>query len=294
LLLPSTWLACAAPPVPAAAPVPRVTHEAAQVTAPTEMPSAAPAPATEVEPAAEVEPATARLDPHLMEDAPPRCPPEMTLVLESVCVDRWEGSLVELQAGGVDKPWSPYVSLAGATRPLRAVSETGRVPQGYISGDEAEQACRLSGKRLCSAREWGAACRGPHRTTYPYGATRMKHMCNDDGRKSHPVAEVTKRLGLPPDRMWYEGMEHPLINQLDNTLRKSGEREQCTNETGAFDMVGNLHEWIDDPNGTFRGGFYMDTQINGEGCDYATTAHSKGYHDYSTGFRCCTDADRVE
>jgi hypothetical protein len=59
-------------------------------------------------------------------------------------------------------------------------------------------------------------------------------------------------------------------------------------------MVGNLHEWIEDPEGTFRGGFYMDTLINGEGCDYATTAHSKKYHDYSTGFRCCMDADAVE
>ena len=59
-------------------------------------------------------------------------------------------------------------------------------------------------------------------------------------------------------------------------------------------MVGNLHEWIEDPRGTFRGGFYLDTRHNGEGCTYATTAHSVKYHDYSTGFRCCLDADTVE
>jgi hypothetical protein len=56
-------------------------------------------------------------------------------------------------------------------------------------------------------------------------------------------------------------------------------------------MVGNVHEWLDD--GAFHGGYYLDTKINREGCDYATTAHSAIYYDYSTGFRCCADADSV-
>jgi len=52
-------------------------------------------------------------------------------------------------------------------------------------------------------------------------------------------------------------------------------------------MVGNLHEWTADPNGSFKGGYYMDTHKNGDGCFYTTTAHGPSYHDYSTGFRCC-------
>ena len=55
-------------------------------------------------------------------------------------------------------------------------------------------------------------------------------------------------------------------------------------------MMGNLHEWTADPDGTFRGGFYVDTVINGPGCLYATTAHATSHWDYSTGFRCCADA----
>ena len=94
--------------------------------------------------------------------------------------------------------------------------------------------------------------------------------------------------------MWYDGMAHPLINQLPNTVTKTGERSGCTNEAGLFDMVGNLHEWIDDPEGTFRGGFFMDTIRNGEGCTYTTRAHDKTYYDYSTGFRCCKDPEPVE
>jgi len=227
-------------------------------------------------------------------DDPPRCPDEMTLVLDDVCVDRWESHLVQMLDGGVVNPWSPHKSLKGHKGLLRAESRSGVIPQGHISGYDAQKACQTAGKRLCAATEWEAACRGPQSTNYPYGPTRRKKVCNDDSRASHPVAEVSKRLGLPTDRMWYETMDHPLINQLKNTLRKTGERDACTNDYGAYDMVGNLHEWIDDPSGTFRGGFYMDTRVNGEGCNYATTAHSIKYHDYSTGFRCCMEADTVE
>jgi formylglycine-generating enzyme required for sulfatase activity len=58
---------------------------------------------------------------------------------------------------------------------------------------------------------------------------------------------------------------------------------------GAFDMMGNLHEWTADPAGTFRGGYYVDTERNGPGCLYVTTAHNSAHWDYSTGFRCCAD-----
>ena len=218
------------------------------------------------------------------------CPAEMALVGDRVCVDRWEASLIELLPDGGERPWSPYHKLDGRGARLRAVSRPGVVPQGYISGIQAAEACQAAAKRLCAADEWEAACRGPELTTYPYGDRRQGGVCNDGGRARHPVAEATQRLGLPEDRMWYEGMDQPLINQLEGTLRKTGELKGCTNAFGVFDMVGNLHEWIDDPDGTFRGGFYMDTKINGEGCDYQTTAHGRDYHDYSTGFRCCLDA----
>jgi hypothetical protein len=89
-------------------------------------------------------------------------------------------------------------------------------------------------------------------------------------------------------------MNNPLINQLPSSLLRTAERAECTNEYGVFDMVGNLHEWVDDASGTFRGGFYMDTSHNGDGCSYATRAHDFRYHDYSTGFRCCMDPERVE
>ena len=98
-----------------------------------------------------------------------------------------------------------------------------------------------------------------------------------------------KILGIPGDRLWRDGMNQPLINQLPDTLLPTGERAECTNAYGVYDMVGNVHEWADD--GAFHGGYYLDTKLNGEGCEYITTAHAKSYYDYSTGFRCCADVD---
>jgi len=84
-------------------------------------------------------------------------------------------------------------------------------------------------------------------------------------------------------------MNDPQLNQLPGTVALTGAFDQCSNGYGAFDMVGNLHEWTNDPTGTFRGGYYMDTRLNGDGCTYVTRGHDTSYHDYSTGFRCCAD-----
>src|SRR5687768_8335616 len=60
------------------------------------------------------------------------CPDGMANVADRYCVDRWEAS------------------LDGE----RAVSMPGVMPAGYVSGVQAARACKLSGKRLCSAAEW--------------------------------------------------------------------------------------------------------------------------------------------
>ncbi len=225
-----------------------------------------------------------------------RCPVDMSLVGGRVCVDRWEASLVHLvhdADGNHEQAMTPFESV-DKTAGYRAVSRPGVVPQGYISGVEAESACRASGKRLCTAGEWEQGCRGPSGSQFPYGNERRSHVCNDDVRAKHPVIEAVSAAGLPRDRTWKEGMNLPLINQLPDSLLPTGDRSECVTADGLYDMVGNLHEWVADADGTFRGGYYMDTTQNGDGCSYQTTAHDFDYHDYSTGFRCCADPDSIE
>ena len=74
----------------------------------------------------------------------------------------------------------------------------------------------------------------------------------------------------------------------DPLLRHTGATPDCKSEWGTdaiYDMVGNLDEWIDDPDGTFLGGFY--SRGTREGCDSRIEVHAYDYFDYSLGIRCC-------
>jgi hypothetical protein len=206
------------------------------------------------------------------------CPPGMVRV-EGFCVDRFEAFLVTWPDGD---PVSPYFHPDGVS--VAARSAEGAVPQGYIDGLSAEDACLAAGKRLCSDAEWLRACRGPGGSIYPYGDERVPGSCND-ARDEHPAVEY---FMTTDDWIWSE-LDHPCLNQLDDGLGATGSFPACLSDEGTFDMMGNLHEWTSAPEGTFRGGFYVDTVLNGEGCLYATTAHDVGHWDYSTGFRCCAD-----
>ena len=200
------------------------------------------------------------------------CPPGM-IRIDTFCIDRFEATI-----DGVSPYWNP------GNAPPPAHSRRGAVPQAYISGTQAAASCAAAGKRLCSDAEWLRACRGPAQTTYPYGNARMPGVCND-ARAVHPAVEY---FGTT-DPVIYSMLGHPCLDQLHDSLARAGANSGCVTAEGAFDMMGNLHEWTADPAGTFRGGFYVDTVINGDGCLYATTAHNTAYWDYSTGFRCCAD-----
>jgi sulfatase modifying factor 1 len=205
------------------------------------------------------------------------CPNSMARV-DSSCVDKYEASLVQIDETGKESPFSPYEAPNGHN--VRAVSREGVVPQAHISMVEAKRACNASGKRLCRAPEWKTACKGPEATRYPYGDNRVPGACVDTNRTS-PMAT------LHQGEHSAQTMNDPLANQQENTLAPTGSAAACTNGYGVHDMVGNVHEWTDD--GSFRGGYYLDTSENGEGCEYRTTAHAPAYYDYSTGFRCCAD-----
>ena len=205
------------------------------------------------------------------------CPAGMARI-DAFCIDRWEAALV----GADGKGFPPYRNPG--TTPVVAVSAPGLVPQGYINQTQATAACVAAGKRLCTDSEWLRACQGAAGTTYPYGATRMPGVCND-ARTCHPAVQFFESS----DTSVFSMIGHSCLDQLPDGLARTGSHPGCVSADGIFDLMGNLHEWTADPAGTFRGGFYVDTTINGNGCLYRTTAHDVSHWDYSTGFRCCAD-----
>lgn len=198
----------------------------------------------------------------------------------TMCIDQYEAALVEIMSDGSERSWSPYFNPG--QKMVRAVSIAQAIPQGYISGDQAQAACVNAGKRLCTSQEWLSACQGAQGWTYPYGATLMPGTCHD-ARAKHPVVEYFNST----DPSIWSKLGHPCINQQADTVLRGNAKPGCVSPAGAFHMMGNLHEWVADASGTFRGGFYADTSRNGPGCLYKTTAHNRQHWDYSTGFRCC-------
>jgi formylglycine-generating enzyme len=252
----------------------------------------------------------------------PRCPPDMVRVEKRFCVDRLEAILLDARTG---ERLSPYYSPSRKTAlytakiwsekrlsvgdakaratPLpelpawqrerdpepKAVSRKGMTPNGYVNGLEAADACKRSGKRLCTLEEWQTACRGESKQQFPYGEKYEQGKCNVF-RQAHPGAILHDDVTT--------GHTDPRLNEVtfkgEPLLRKTGETASCRSvweNDGAFDMVGNLDEWVQDERGAFAGGFFSRNAR--EGCERFTRAHPNSYADYSTGVRCCADLPRV-
>jgi hypothetical protein len=245
-----------------------------------------------------------------------RCPPEMVDVAGLACVDRWEMSLADRASGRFLSPyyhpnpalaqrdrreWSyrarqlgnqaaretplpdlPAWQLAPEIR-IVAVSAPDRIPSAYLDLESAKLACENAGKRLCKDKEWQMACRSEHNTRHPYGEMLDSARCNLAARVS--PTDILHGKSIVGER----DARLNLVEQGGRTLlRPTGSLLGCASaweDDGIYDMEGNLDEWVDDPSGVFRGGFYgRETHW---GCDQHIDVHSPDYYDYSIGARCC-------
>jgi hypothetical protein len=244
----------------------------------------------------------------------------MVLVDGKLCVDRFEATIVDMASGeplSPDYPVTPNLmqiahsdwatgrsrvgNIVARAMPLPFLPAWQRAekldlvavprrlarPNGYVTGVVAETACTNAGKRLCKLAEFVLACRGDRDTPFPYGDTYEAGACNVN-RDAHPAALLHDNASV--------GHLDPRLNRVraaDGPLfRETGATPTCRSTWGndaIYDMVGNLDEWVDEGAGAFAGGFYA--RSTRAGCDAVITAHPKNYLDYSTGVRCCKDAE---
>jgi formylglycine-generating enzyme required for sulfatase activity len=137
-------------------------------------------------------------------------------------LQRGKATLGDLQAGGATQVSAPTSGICSPgfpatfdvtgnwTAPLYAASVPGVLPTACISWFQAEQACALSGKRLITNQEWQRAAAG----TPDPGTDNGTSDCN-----------VSSLVGRPVP---------------------TGSRASCKSSWGAYDMVGNVWEWVAD------------------------------------------------
>ncbi|MFT7518220.1 MAG: hypothetical protein ACI9MC_000350 [Kiritimatiellia bacterium] len=107
---------------------------------------------------------------------PAQCAPQMVVVNCAFCIYAYQEALEEV----VDGEWAPVESYDTINdRDERATPAHGMTPQGYISGLQAQAACRASGKRLRTSDEWLLPGAGPQGFTWPYGDVYKPDARND-------------------------------------------------------------------------------------------------------------------
>jgi hypothetical protein len=166
------------------------------------------------------------------------CGPD-AVVAGPVCLDRYEASvwkvpnptttnallvrkiqlgiatLLDLTAGGATQLGTAADDYAPCTDDgqncaddIYAVSLPSEIPSAHITWFQAQEACANAGKRLPTSAEWQVGANGTP----------------DPG---------------PDDRATD-------CNSATNIVVRTGSRSACVSARGAFDMVGNLEEWVAD------------------------------------------------
>jgi hypothetical protein len=149
----------------------------------------------------------------------------------------------------------------------------------------AQRACKVEGKRLCTAEEWEFACEGTQMWPYPYGLSRDAAACNVD----KPLLPVLLKAFAEPWKLSEE------VERLDRRAA-SGSMPLCVSPFGVRDMAGNVEEWVENTNGGREGAPYRSTLKGGfwglgaSRCRTTNSSNNEWHRFYQTGFRCCADA----
>lgn len=148
-----------------------------------------------------------------MEEHTGPCPSDMVLVTQALvpfCVDRYEAS-ASSNCPFPDPQSGEQTALNMASPNCRAVTQSGRPPWTQVSQVEATAACSKSGKRLLTAGEWHKAALG----TPDMVMGTVEDTCNT-------------------------------MRNIEDGAALSGSAMRCVSDSGAYDMIGNVWEWVDE------------------------------------------------
>jgi len=125
----------------------------------------------------------------------------------------------------------------------------GRFPAAGVTLDGARASCARRKARLCTEPEWVASCRGRSGASFPYGSSFMPGLCNTKGK-----------------------------------IRAAGSYSRCRSAVGAYDMSGNVAEWVQ--GGIVKGGSAKDPSKGR--CSAKQIPPGRGKQGFGdVGFRCC-------
>ncbi len=213
-----------------------------------------------------------------------QCPDDMVLVEADAelgvsrpfCVDIYEASR------------SDATETEMGTDTSMAVSQPGVIPwhvnpMTADAFDQFKAACEAADKRICEKSEWYSVCAGPQRTSYVWGDSFDRMICNCVDTFCEEYCR-----------------DHPEIQDCDtgsncgytyNSFHvvPTGRFQDCVSASGAYDVCGNVWEIVpssDDGRGyEVRGGAY-----NCAGAEQRLQCtYNAGWTALYAGFRCCKD-----
>jgi formylglycine-generating enzyme required for sulfatase activity len=192
----------------------------------------------------------------LVDSTEEKCPEGMVLVdraLLPFCIDRYEISTNDTCPFS-DPVNEDETAINMANPNCKGITESHKLPWRNITQLQAQDACQRVGKRLPSASEWYKAA-----------------------------------LGTPDMQQgWDEDSCNVASNRADG-VAPSGSGMRCVSEVGAYDMVGNVWEWVSD---TVENGTWKDRELPLTGFVSAVDMDGVAY-DTSTGVNENYNNDRI-
>ncbi|HVU02701.1 MAG TPA: SUMF1/EgtB/PvdO family nonheme iron enzyme [Polyangiaceae bacterium] len=166
-------------------------------------------------------------------------------------------------------------------------NRAGELPRVLVDFTQAKASCESVGKRLCDEHEWLFACEGEAMLPYVNGYERDATACSIDRpylRRPHVLSRWDECMATPECRRDFAHVDQ---------REPSGAFERCVSPFGAYDMNGNVNEWVNLPDADYphrsglKGGWWGPVR---DRCRPTVRFHDESDWGYEIGFRCCKPA----